>query len=234
MEIVLIRHAQPHWEPDGIAEDDPPLTGLGRRQAVRLGEALAGEHFDAIYASPLQRTRATVAPIAARVGMEPKFQSWLRELELPVMAGKTREEVQRFFREARARELTSHHEGFPGGESFAHFRERVVAGLESTLLEGHRLQIHEDAGHRLWRIPEQLERLLFVAHEGTNSILLSHLLGLEPLPWSWMKFSSAWAGITRLHLTGIAGSAVWSLECFNHVVHLAGLEDSGLGRAARL
>ena len=33
MEIVLVRHAQPDWEPGGRAVDDPGLTELGRSQA---------------------------------------------------------------------------------------------------------------------------------------------------------------------------------------------------------
>jgi broad specificity phosphatase PhoE len=234
MEIVLVRHAQPHWEPDGIAQDDPALTELGRRQAVRAAELLRSEKFDFVYASPMQRTRETVAPIAARLGIEPHFESWLRELELPPLAGRTRDEVQTYFREARARDLTAHDDGFPGGESFRHFRERVVSGFEGLLLEGHRLLVHEDAGHRLWRVPEEIERILIVAHEGTNSILLSHLLGDEPLPWSWMRFSSAWAGITRLHMSPIAGSALWSMECFNDISHLDGLGDGNYGRTQRL
>jgi broad specificity phosphatase PhoE len=234
MEIVLVRHGQPDWEPGGISEDDPILTSMGRKQAVRTGEALASERFDAIYASPLRRVQQTVAPIAARLGVDVLSESWLREIGMPVLAGKTRDEVQRYFSEAHARDLGAHDEGFPGGESFRHFKERVTAGLESTLLEGHRLQIHENSGHRLWRIPEKVERLLFVAHEGTNSILVSHLLGIEPVPWSWMKFSSAWAGVTRLHMTPIAGSAVWSMESFSDVSHLHGLDDSGFGRTKRV
>ena len=234
MDIVLVRHAQPHWEPDGIADDDPVLTDLGKRQAVRAAEALKSEKFDFVYASTLRRVRETVAPISARLGLKTRFESWLRELQLPPLAGQTRDEVQTYFRDARARNLASQDEGFPGGESFRHFRERVVSGFEGLLLEGHRLQVHEDAGHRLWRIPNDFERILIVAHEGTNSILVSHLLGLEPLPWSWMKFSSAWAGITRLHLSPIAGGAIWSMESFNDVTHLEGLGERNYGRTQRL
>ena len=45
MEIVLIRHAQPDWEPDGRAVDDPGLTRLGRDQAkltAKLKKQLKG------------------------------------------------------------------------------------------------------------------------------------------------------------------------------------------------
>jgi broad specificity phosphatase PhoE len=41
-------------------------------------------------------------------------------------------------------------------------------------------------------------RLLLVAHAGTNSVVLGHLLGLSPEPWEWERFASAHASITVL------------------------------------
>ena len=107
-----------------------------------------------------------------------------------------------------------------GGESFRHFYERVSAGVESLLVGSHDLGIHEDSGHRLWALPPETDRVLIVAHEGTNAVLLSHLLGTEPVPWAWVRFSSAHAGITRLRAAPVASGAVWTLACFNRVHHL--------------
>ncbi|MFQ5514620.1 MAG: histidine phosphatase family protein [Myxococcota bacterium] len=226
MELVLVRHAQPDWEPDGRAVDHPALTELGRAQARRCAAALAGESFDALYVSPLRRARETAAPIAEALGLEPRVESWLRELELPPLAGKTEEEVLRFFHSARARHLEKWWEGFPGGESFRHFYERVSSGIEGLLLHSHRLGVHADAGHRIWRVPERSSRLLLVAHEGTHSVILSHLLGIEPVPWAWLRFSISWAGLARLRTTEVAGGAVWVLRSFNQAHHLDGLEIS--------
>jgi len=229
MEIVLIRHGQPHWEPDGRAVDDPELTPHGRAQAERAAEALAGEHFDALYVSPLRRAAETMAPIAARLGREPEVESWLAELRLPRMQGQTSEEVQAFFAASRARELEHWWEGMPGGESFRHFYERVTAGVEGLLLGSHELGIHEDGGHRLWKLPAETAKLLIVAHEGTNAVILSHLLGVDPVPWAWMRFSSHWAGITRLRAAPVASGAVWVVDGFNRIHHLAGLEGGPPG-----
>jgi broad specificity phosphatase PhoE len=66
---------------------------------------------------------------------------------------------------------------------------------------------------------------LIVAHEGTNAVILSHLLGVDPVPWAWMRFSSHWAGITRLRAAAVASGAVWVVEGFNRVHHLGSLED---------
>jgi probable phosphoglycerate mutase len=225
MEIVLIRHGQPLWEPDGRAVDDPKLTPLGRAQAESAADALADEHFDALYVSPLRRAAETMAPIAARLRREAQVESWLAELRLPRMQGRTSEEVQAFFAAARARELERWWDGMPGGESFRHFYERVTAGVEGLLLGNHELGIHEDGGHRLWKLPAETAKVLIVAHEGTNAVILSHLLGVDPVPWAWMRFSSHWAGITRLRAAAVASGAVWVVEGFNRVHHLGSLED---------
>ena len=68
------------------------------------------------------------------------------------------------------------------------------------------------------------------------AVLLSHLLGVEPVPWAQMRYSSAWTGISRLHTVEISGGALWCLESFNRVDHLAPLaaEAPGTGRSPTL
>jgi 2,3-bisphosphoglycerate-dependent phosphoglycerate mutase len=224
MQIALVRHGEPEWEPGGRAVDDPALTAYGHAQARAAALALARESFDALYVSPLRRARETAEPIARAVGLDPLEAHWLRELGLPPMAGMTADEVQRFFAAARARDLEKWWEGLPGGESFRHFHERVAAGIEGLLVGEHRLRIHEDSGHRIWRIPEEERKLLIVAHEGTNALIISRLLGIEPVAWEWMRFSSTWAGIARLRTAPVASGAVWVLRSFNETAHLEGIE----------
>lgn len=224
MEIVLVRHAQPDWEPGGRAVDDPGLTPLGHEQAKLAAEALADLHFDAFYASPLLRVRQTAAPIADALGVQPELRSWLHELKLPSMEGFTSKQVQAFFREANARHIDQWWEGMPGGESFRHFYERVSAGIEGLLQGDHALGIHEVSGHRLWQVPES-KRILIVAHEGTNAVLMSHLLGIEPVPFAWVRFSTAWAGISIIHTVDVAGGRVFSVESFNRTGHLLPLHE---------
>jgi phosphohistidine phosphatase len=62
LHLYLIRHADavPHGDPN-YAEDDRPLTDLGKRQAKSLG-AVFSEHdikFDVILCSPLPRAQET-------------------------------------------------------------------------------------------------------------------------------------------------------------------------------
>lgn len=225
VEIVLIRHAQPEWEPGGRAVDDPGLTLLGREQAKLAAEWLADIRFDAFYVSPLRRVRETAQPIADALGLEPEVHSWLAELKLPSMEGFTAQQVQAFFREANARQLDAWWDGMPGGESFRHFYERVSGGIESLLQGDHALGIHEVSGHRLWQVPDRDKRILIAAHEGTNAVLISHLLGIDPVPFAWVRFSTAWAGISVVHALEVAGGLVWSVESFNRTEHLVPLRS---------
>jgi len=233
LEIVMVRHAQPDWEPGGRAVDDPGLTELGHLQAQCAASCLGSEKFDAVYQSPLQRVVETAEPILEALDTKAQVEPWLRELGLPSLAGRTSEQVQEYFADAHARELSHWWDGLPGGESFRHFYERITAGLEGLLSDQHRVAIHADVGHRLWQVPEGLERILIIAHEGTNAVLLSHLLGIEPVPWAFMRFSSAWAGISRVHSVETHDGAIWVLESFNRVNHLESLAQKlpGDGRS---
>jgi probable phosphoglycerate mutase len=233
LEITLIRHAQPDWEPVDTAVDEPTLTEHGFAQSRCTAEALAGEQFDALYVSPLRRARETAQPIAEALGLEPRVLSWLRELELPSLEGRTAEQVHAFFRNGRLREPDSWWDGFEGGESFRHFYERVSSGTDALLTGDHAMNVHEDAGHQLWQVADWDARLLVVAHEGTIAIMTSHLLGIEPNPWAPLRFTTAWTGIARLQTSQLGRGAVWSLAAFNRTDHLASLAAPHDGRATR-
>ena len=224
-ELVLVRHAQPDWEPEGRAVDQPALPPLGREQARRTAAALAGERFDHFYVSPLRRAVETAEPIGSALGMEPQQAHWLEELRLPKMEGKTAEEVREFFGSAWARDLELQWSGMPGGESFRHFYERVSGGVEGLLTETHGMQVRSNSGHRIWHVPQAEERVLVVAHEGTNAVILSHLLGGEPVPWASMRFSSQWTGISRVRTVPVADGHIWALACFNRLHHLEGVTE---------
>jgi probable phosphoglycerate mutase len=133
--------------------------------------------------------------------------------------------VQTYFRDANARHLDEWWDGLPGGESFRHFYERVSGGIEGLLQGDHRLGLHEVSGHRLWHLPEERERILIVAHEGTNAILLSHLLGIEPVPFAWVRFSSSWTGISVIQSLEVASGSVFGVASFNRTDHMIPLHS---------
>lgn len=65
--VVLVRHA----ERQSIWDADSPLAEAGLRRAQALVPQLAAFHPAALYTSDLQRTRQTLAPLAARLGLAP-------------------------------------------------------------------------------------------------------------------------------------------------------------------
>ena len=89
-----------------------PLSDLGRRQAEGLAARLGRERVDAVYASPLERTRETAAPIATRHGREVSVEPALLELDFGDWSGMTFEalkplEAWRLWNAARSTARTS-------------------------------------------------------------------------------------------------------------------------------
>lgn len=224
MELVLVRHAQPEWNRGREAQVDPRLTPLGQQQAELLAAHLAGRPFDEVLVSTAKRARRTATPLLERVHAEVvQERAWLHEIRMPAAwQGSPAEEVGRAMAQARDRSREAWWEGMPGGESFHDFHARVTLGLANELAEHGVVRDDED----LWTVPPEVEdrRLLFVAHAGTNSVVLGNLLGLDPEPWEWERFASAHASITVLRSRRIAGRRIFSLERFSDVGHLDGAE----------
>ncbi len=218
MEIVLLRHAQPEWSRSRQAQVDPGLTDLGREQAARTAERLTVERFDEVLVSTATRAQQTAVPILpSHTDAVVEDRVWLHEIRMPAhWEGTPAEEVDRAFREARLRSRSAWWEGMPGGESFRDFHARVTIGLGAELAE--RGVTRGDDG--LWEVPDPGARMLMVAHAGTNSVVLGHLLGLEPEPWEWERFASNHASLTILRAVPIAGRHIFSLQRFSDIGHL--------------
>lgn len=211
-----MRHAQPEWEPEGKACDDPGLTEYGGRQAEALADYLHNQPFQGFYVSPTRRTRATAAPLEARWQRPATVLPWLEEIRTPHLEGTPEEEVKSFLASARQRPLAEWWDGLPGGESFRDFHARVTRGVEAFLDETVGARVGED----VWHYDGPPHRYLLVAHLGTISVLLSHLLRIPPVPWEWERFPLSWAGTCVLRANPVAGGHIWALYHFNQVHHL--------------
>ncbi len=77
--IWLIRHAESLGNIDG-SQADTPISKLGRTQAIALRERLAGEVFDRVVSSPLERARETarLALPDTHVEVDPSLGEWRR------------------------------------------------------------------------------------------------------------------------------------------------------------
>lgn len=94
--VLLVRHGQSEWNADGRwqGQADPPLTDLGRHQALHASRSLGT--VDAIVASDLQRAAETATIISAELGVGPiVLDPDLRERHAGEWQGLTRAEIER-------------------------------------------------------------------------------------------------------------------------------------------
>ena len=131
----LIRHGESLSNAEGRVQGraDVPLSPLGRRQA----EALAGwarglDRVAEIWSSPLERARATAAPIAAALGLEVHICAELAELHAGVFQGHFWDDLERMFPDAVARWRSGDPDyAIPGGESRSALAARGRGALEA-------------------------------------------------------------------------------------------------------
>ena len=221
MEIVLVRHAEPEWVKDGLNVDDPPLTGRGRRQAEHLAERLAGETFDEILVSPLLRTRQTAAPILATLGRELVIEPWLEEIRNPVWQGTPVERAEAAWRAERAKKSHERWSGIDGGEAVSDFVDRINVGCSLFLEE--RGVVRADTDLPVWHESSARAadtRILLVAHAGTNSVAICHMLGLAPTPWEWERFVIGHATISRVVTVPLGDGLTFALTRLADNEHL--------------
>jgi 2,3-bisphosphoglycerate-dependent phosphoglycerate mutase len=128
--IVLVRHGETDWNRDNRFQGhtDLPLNETGRAQARALAEELRGEPFAALYTSPLRRAGETAAILGLQLGLEPRAEASLMEVDVGSWSGLTRTEVEARFPAGFARWLEYGH-GWEDGETYDELGERVVAGL---------------------------------------------------------------------------------------------------------
>jgi 2,3-bisphosphoglycerate-dependent phosphoglycerate mutase len=218
MEIVLIRHAQPEWAKDGLNVNDPPLTELGHRQA----ECLAATHHDLdpteIAVSPMLRARQTAAPLLRVLGRDEVVEPWLEEVRDPNWHGTPFAIAVEAFAAEKQRPAEERWLGLDGGENVRDFVNRVDTGVGAWL---------ESRGIRrvsgelpVWDIDDPERRIAFVAHGGTNGVIVCHLLGLTPTPWEWQRFVHQHASVSRFVANPVGQHFAFALTQLSGVEHL--------------
>jgi 2,3-bisphosphoglycerate-dependent phosphoglycerate mutase len=218
MEIVLIRHGEPEWVRDGLTVVDPPLTELGHRQAARLAEALRDEEFDEILVSPLLRARQTAAPLLHALGRSEVIDPWLEEIRDPVWHGSPAEKAAEAYAELRGRKAEDRWHGLEGGESMRDFVARIRAGCSTFL--GARGVLRSEMELPVWQIARPGARIALIAHAGTNSVTIGHLLGLEPTPWEWDRFVIGHTSVSRIEALPLDDGFSFGLSKLSDLEHL--------------
>jgi probable phosphoglycerate mutase len=187
--VILVRHGKQHFpqrdNPAPADWIDPQLSETGLLQAAAVGRALAGEHIDAVYSSPLIRALATAREIAGHHHLEPQVVADLREVELfrdlpdptslseLIGSEELRRLQQRFIHERRW-------DIYPYSESSGAFRARVIPAID-TIAAHHRGQ-----------------RVVVACHSGVVNGYLGHALGLR----EDMFFRPAHASVSRVLAEG--------------------------------
>ena len=196
LEIYLARHGQSQDNDRGViqGQTSTPLSALGERQAACLGRRLAALHFDAVYASDLQRAVQT-ARIAVP-SMEPVLCPELREWHLGVLQGHPHEEAKALFPEAYEILCAGRRDDrrIPDGESMNEMIARSV-GLVEKIVERHRRG-----------------RVLIVSHGGTIRAMRRGLTAEDDVP-ALLNTS-----LSRMDYVG----GQWKVVFWNDFGHLEG------------
>ncbi len=163
--LYLVRHGATRLSAEDrfAGSTDVELSDEGREQAAALGERLRAEHLQAVYASPMSRTRETAGIASYACGLPVAVSDGLREIGHGHWEGLTRREVEARFPEEYASWEADPFTFAPrGGESGAAVLARALASVRQ-ILEAHVGQ-----------------RVLVVSHKATIRLVLSSLLGFDP------------------------------------------------------
>jgi probable phosphoglycerate mutase len=162
-ELVLVRHGETDWNAQGRIQGqlDIPLNPVGLAQAAAVGARLRDQHFDAIYASDLERAMQTARPVVQDDELAIRREPRLRERHFGVLQGLTGEEAKRqqsqVWQDYKARGPKA---DLGGGESLLVFSRRVVDFIDQVL--------RAHAGGRV----------LLVSHGGVLDMAYRHASGM--------------------------------------------------------
>jgi broad specificity phosphatase PhoE len=161
LRIYLARHGQTDWNLEHRLQGgtDIALNALGRRQAAQLAERMRGIRLDAVYASPLRRSRETAEIVHGSVPVT--IVAGLAERRLGKFEGRRTDESDPGTAQEYERRSQEPDDSLDGGESVNQFFERVraaIAGIVSRNPSG---------------------TILIVGHGVTNQMIVRALLGLS-------------------------------------------------------
>jgi probable phosphomutase (TIGR03848 family) len=161
--VLLVRHGLTPTTGKVLPGRAPGLhlSDKGRLQAERAAERIAtiSPAPTAIYASPMERTRETAAPIAKALGLRVRTNPGLLDCAVGEWEGKS---LKTLVKKPEWRRVHTWPSGFrfPGGESLAEMQQRVLATVLS-LVEAH-----------------PGERIVVVSHADPIILLLGSVAGV--------------------------------------------------------
>lgn len=124
--VLMVRHGRTATTGSVLPGRAPGLhlSEAGRDQADGAAVRIAGLTVGAVYASPLERTRETAAPIARAAGRRVRTAKGLIECDFGDWTGSELAKLRRLPEWAAVQSSPSTFR-FPGGESFADMQQRI-------------------------------------------------------------------------------------------------------------
>lgn len=137
--VIFVRHGRADFPHDRLYCDDredPALTPEGVEQAAHAAQLLRGQPVVAIYASPMQRTRSTAAPIVEATGVSLRLHPGLRERPFGIWDGLYFDDIARDYpEEFQAWKRDPVHYVPEGGEPISAHLERVTGAVREIVAE---------------------------------------------------------------------------------------------------
>lgn len=164
MNLYMVRHGQTANSRDNrfTGTSDPPLTTIGLAMADAFAQRYAALKWEAIYASPMLRTRQTADALSLLTGVPPTIEDGLKEMGYGEWEGLKQDEVKHRWPDAFeywADDVASR--GTPGGETAFQVAARAMRVVEAIRSR------HHDGN------------VLLVSHKATLRIVTCALLGLD-------------------------------------------------------
>ncbi len=190
MRIYLVRHGQStnNANHESLHVGDPPLTDIGRNQAILSAKALKAENLEnaRLYISPMRRTLQTSEPISKLLDLKGYVRPDICEAGgMWHNSGMTSEEILK---------------------EWPRVELHPDIGIDGWWCSGSIEETEEPFYHRADEVTEDLighfvpesPPLILVTHGRFGSALVSSLLGLKPGGFSRFPFYNC--GITRIDI----------------------------------
>lgn len=228
MKLLIVRHADPDYALDS-------LTPTGWEEARLLADRLTKLDVKAFYVSPLGRARDTASVTLQRMGREAEVKQWLQEFPAVVQKPGRPDSIAwdwlpqdwaeepRFYDKDRWLEVPV----FQNSDT-PRLYKAVCDGLDALL--AHHGYVRNGNTYRVEKRNE--DTVVLVCHFGLESVLLSHLLNVSPMPF-WHGTCAAPSSVTTLTTEERReGIAVFRMNAFGDTSHLyaGGAEPSFAAR----
>ena len=131
----MARHGQTAYNAEGRFQGtlDVPLDEVGVAQAHALAEITRDHGIVALWTSPLPRAQQTAEVVGAALGLQPQPDTRFAEHHTGTWTDRLKSDVETEDPATWAAYLRGGADwGFPGGEGFEAFMERVIDGLAAV------------------------------------------------------------------------------------------------------